>query len=103
MAKRSERTAWKQPAWLQFTSIGTGIVPHHVPFPLVRRLDQIFSWAVANALADEVTETPPQYAAVAVLADFPGIDQRRLAALMGLDRTNVGQLVDRLEAKGLVE
>jgi DNA-binding MarR family transcriptional regulator len=74
-----------------------------VPYPLVRRLDQIFSWAVADTLKDEVAETPPQYAAVAVLEDFPGIDQRRLAALMGLDRTNVGQLLDRLEAKGLVE
>jgi DNA-binding MarR family transcriptional regulator len=100
---KAPKTSWNKPAWLQFDSIESSIVPHHVPYPLVRRLDQIFSWAVADALADEVTETPPQFAAVAVLEDFPGIDQRRLAALMGLDRTNVGQLIDRLEAKGLVE
>jgi DNA-binding MarR family transcriptional regulator len=50
-----------------------------------------------------VIETPSQYAAVAVLEDFSGIDQRRLATFMGLDRTNVGQLIDQLEAKGLVE
>ncbi len=99
----SPRKAWNQPAWLQFTSIENGIVPHHVPYPLVRRLDQIFAWAAAEALAGEETETPPEYAAIAVLDDFPGIDQRRLAALMGLDRTNVGQLIDRLEAKGLVK
>jgi DNA-binding MarR family transcriptional regulator len=103
MSKQPTKTPWKQPAWLQFTSIDDSVVPHHVPFPLVRRLDQIFSWAVADVLAGEVTDTSPQYAAVAVLADFPGIDQRRLAALMGLDRTNVGQVIDRLEAKGLVE
>jgi DNA-binding MarR family transcriptional regulator len=103
MPRTGRNPQWQQPGWLQFTSIDDSVVPHHVPFPLVRRLDQIFAWAVADALAGEVTESPPQYAAVAVLADFPGIDQRRLAALMGLDRTNVGQLIDRLEAKGLVE
>lgn len=97
------KASWSQPSWLQLTSIGHGIVPHHVPYPLVRRLDQIFAWAAAEALEDEETETPQEYAAVAVLDDFPGIDQRRLAALMGLDRTNVGQLIDRLEAKGLVK
>src|SRR5665213_3668022 len=102
MAK-SGKPSWNQPAWLQFTSIDDSVVPHHVPFPLVRRVDQIFAWTVADALAGEVTETPQQYAAVAVLDDFPDIDQRRLATLMGLDRTNVGQLIDRLEAKGLVE
>ena len=99
MAKSSR----SKPAWLQFDSIPGSVIPHHVPYPLVRRLDQIFAWAVADALTGEVTDTPPQYAAAAVLEDFPGIDQRRLAALMGLDRTNVGQLIDRLEAKGLVE
>jgi len=95
--------SWNQPAWLQFTSIDDSIVPHHVPYPLVRRLDQIFAWAAAEALDGEETETPPEYAAIAVLDDSPGIDQRRLAALMGLDRTNVGHLIDRLEAKGLVK
>jgi DNA-binding MarR family transcriptional regulator len=100
---KAPKSSWNKPAWLQFDSIEGSIVPHHVPYPLVRRLDQIFSWAIAETLAGEVTETPPQYAAIAVLEDFPGIDQRRLAALMGLDRTNVGQLLDRLEAKGLVE
>jgi DNA-binding MarR family transcriptional regulator len=102
MAK-SPKDSWNKPAWLQFDSIDDSLVPHHVPYPLVRRLDQIFSWAVADALSGEVTDTPSQFAAVAVLQDFPGIDQRRLAALMGLDRTNVGQLIDRLETKGLVE
>ena len=52
------RKACNQPAWLQFTSIENGIVPHHVPYPLVRRLDQIFTWAAAEALEGEETETP---------------------------------------------
>ncbi|MGH6672678.1 MAG: MarR family winged helix-turn-helix transcriptional regulator [Xanthobacteraceae bacterium] len=100
---RQGRGSWNQPAWLHFTSIDHGTVPHHVPYPLVRRLDQIFAWATAEVLEAEETETPQQYAAIAVLDDFPGIDQRRLATLMGLDRTTVGHLVDRLEAKGLLK
>jgi DNA-binding MarR family transcriptional regulator len=103
MVKKPAKAAWNQPGWLQFTAIEDSVVPHHVPYPLVRRLEQIFAWTAADAVAGELTETPPQYAAVAVLADFPAIDQRRLAILMGLDRTNVGQLIDQLEAKGLVE
>ena len=101
--RKGKEPSWNQPGWLQFTSIEDSIVPHHVPFPLVRRLDQILAWAAAEALAGEVTETPQQYAVLAVLDDFPGIDQRRLGVLTGLDRTNAGQLVDRLEATGLVE
>jgi DNA-binding MarR family transcriptional regulator len=103
MSEKPRKSLGNQPAWLQPTAIEQGIVPHHVPYPLVRRLDQIFAWAAAEALEGEETETPPEYAAIAVLEDFPGIDQRRLASLMGLDRTNVGHLIDRLEAKGLVK
>ena len=103
MSRRPAASSWKQPAWLQFTSIQGSVVPHHVPYPLVRRLEQIFAWAVADALRGEATETPAQYAALAVLEDFPGVDQARLATLMGLDRTNVSHLIDELEGKGLVE
>lgn len=102
MPEEPQKSAWNKPGWLQFTAIDHGIVPHRVPHPLVRRLDQIFGWAAAEALEGEEVETPPEYAALAVLDDFPGIDQRRLAVLMGLDRTNVGHLIDRLETKGLV-
>ena len=102
MPKR-KNTQWQQPGWLQFTAIEGSVIPHHVPVPLVRRLEQIFAWAVADVLPDEVTDTPAQYNAVAVIEDFPGIDQRRLAALTGLDRTNIGQLIDQLESKGVVE
>jgi DNA-binding MarR family transcriptional regulator len=42
------------------------------------------------------------YHALALIEDFPGIDQSRLALLMGIDRTNAGQIVDDLEAKRLV-
>ena len=57
---------------------------------------------MAQALVGEDL-TPLQYAAFPYLRDEPGIDQIGLAARIGIDRTNVGLLVDHLEARGLVE
>ena len=87
--------------WAKTASSTTAKVPHWVPFPLVRRLHQICLTAVADFLAyDDLG--PQQYSALACVDDFPG-DQRRLAAMMGVDRTNVGMILDQLEAKGFVE
>jgi DNA-binding MarR family transcriptional regulator len=99
---RRPSTHAPQPGWLQFTAIPNSIVPHHVPFPLVRRLNQIFATIAAEITLQEDL-TPQQFAAVACLADFPGIDQRHLATLMGVDRTNVGQIVDQLEKRNIVD
>ena len=46
--------------------------------------------------------TAPQFAALAVLADAPGIDQATLARLIAHDRPTIGGVVERLEAKGLI-
>ena len=90
------------PKWMQFTAIPNSIVPHHVPFPLVRRLHQITTTMQEGIYADEGL-VAQQYSALACLDDFSGIDQRRLAELMGVDRTIVGQIVDELEQRGLVD
>lgn len=58
---------------------------------------------MAETLEGEELRAPLRYAALACIADFPSIDQRRLALLAGIDRSNVGQIVDELEANGLVE
>jgi len=102
MAARRPRTEARQPKWMQFTAIPNSIIPHHVPFPLIRRLHQIITTVHDGIYADE-NLVPQQYAALACLDDFPGIDQRRLAELMGVDRTNVGQIIDELEQRGLVD
>ena len=47
--------------------------------------------------------TPLQYAAFPFLREDPGLDQIGLAARIGVDRTNVGLLIDYLEARGFVE
>jgi DNA-binding MarR family transcriptional regulator len=88
--------------WAKFVLSSDTIVPHRVPFALARRFQQICNTVLAETLAGEEVPAPLAYHALALVDDFPGIEQRRLAALMGIDRTNVGQIVDELESKGLV-
>jgi DNA-binding MarR family transcriptional regulator len=46
--------------------------------------------------------TPVQYAALRHLLDHPGIDQITLAGHIAIDRSTVGNVVQRMEAKGLL-
>lgn len=74
-----------------------------MPGHLIRRYQQI---AVAIFHA-EITAagydlTPVQFAALARIADNPGIDQATLAGLIAYDRTTIGGVVDRLLQKKLI-
>ncbi|MDI9330484.1 MAG: MarR family transcriptional regulator [Alphaproteobacteria bacterium] len=73
-----------------------------MPGHLIRRLQQI---AVAIFLEDTASFgiTPVQYAALLSLNDHPGVDQRTLAALVGLDASTLGGVVDRLETRGWLQ
>jgi MarR family transcriptional regulator, temperature-dependent positive regulator of motility len=93
----------RQYPWVHFEPSSGKVIAQQVPIALARRLYQIFSTLVADVLANEQVSSPLAYHALALIDDNPAIDQRRLAALMGIDRTNVGQIVDDLETKGLVE
>jgi len=68
----------------------------------IRRLQQI---AVAIFLqeTDAHGVTPIQYAALQQVDRSPGTDQRTLAAMIGLDTSTVAGVVDRLEARGLLQ
>jgi MarR family transcriptional regulator, temperature-dependent positive regulator of motility len=79
------------------------IVPHRVPFTLARRFHQICATILVETIAGEELSVPMHYGILAAIDDFPGIDQRRLAVIAGLDHTNVGQIIDALEVKRLVE
>ena len=70
---------------------------HHI-----RRLHQI---AVAIFLQETQAHglTPVQYAALQSVANTPGIDQRTLAGQIGLDTSTIGGVIDRLEARGLMQ
>jgi DNA-binding MarR family transcriptional regulator len=71
------------------------------PGHLIRRCQQI---AVAIFM-DETKSfdlTPVQYAALVAVRAQPGLDQTRLVKLIALDRSTIGSVVERLEAKGLI-
>lgn len=87
--------------WAKFVLEAETIVPHRVPFPLARRFQQICAAHLAEVYErEEISET--EYAPLACVDDFPDIDQSRLAALTGIDRTSAGQVADNLEARGLI-
>lgn len=71
------------------------------PGHLARRLHQI---AVSIFLAEtaEFGITPVQYSALTAARQFPGIDQRALARAIAFDRSTIGDVVTRLEKKGLL-
>lgn len=70
---------------------------HHI-----RRLQQI---AVAIFLQEVEPHglTPVQFGALHTIGSNPGLDQRTLAASIGLDTSTVAGVVDRLEARGLLQ
>lgn len=71
------------------------------PGYLVRRLHQIhYALFVEECRAFNIT--PVQYGLLTALAVHPGIDQVSLAAELGIDRTNVADVLARLADRGFV-
>ena len=69
---------------------------------LVRRLHQIhLALFLEECRAFRIT--PVQYGLLTALSAHPGLDQVSLAAELGIDRTNVADVLTRLAARGLVE
>jgi MarR family transcriptional regulator, lower aerobic nicotinate degradation pathway regulator len=68
----------------------------------IRRLHQI-----AVALFLQETEptglTPVQYAVLQTVSNTPSVDQRTLAGTIGQDTSTIGGVLDRLEARGLLQ
>ena len=88
--------------WAQVVLSPGTIAPYRVPFPLSRQFHQICATVLAETLAGENVAAPLRYGGLCCVCDFPGITQTRLAELLGADRTNVSQIVDELETKGLI-
>jgi MarR family transcriptional regulator, lower aerobic nicotinate degradation pathway regulator len=72
------------------------------PGYLFRRMQQI---AVALFMEECRTFdlTPVQYAALVAIRTHPGIDATRLSAVIAFDRSTLGSVIERLEAKKFVE
>ena len=72
------------------------------PGYLFRRMQQI---AVAIFVEEcrAYDLTPVQYAALVAIRTHPGIDATRLSAVIAFDRSTLGNVIERLEAKLLIE
>src|SRR5258708_2731638 len=69
--------------------------------PLTRRLQQICTSFVAEALAKaELVQL--EFALMVFVNDAPGISQQTLSEAMGVDRNNIGLITEKLEARGLL-
>ena len=71
------------------------------PGYLVRRLHQIHS-AIFLEECREFAITPVQYGLISALLANPGADQVTLGGEVGIDRTNVADVINRLSERGLV-
>ncbi len=74
---------------------------HLMPGHLVRRAHQI-SVAIFMEECAAQNVTPVQYACLSAIARQPGVDATRLAATVAFDRSTLGNVLERLEAKGWV-
>jgi MarR family transcriptional regulator, lower aerobic nicotinate degradation pathway regulator len=72
-----------------------------MPGHLIRRLQQIAS-ALFLEQARVFDFTPVQYAALVAIKKHPGLDQTTLCNEIALDRSTIGDVVSRLEKRGLI-
>ena len=72
------------------------------PGHLIRRLQQMAVSVFAQE-CEGFDITPVQYAALVALRDNAGIDATRIAALVAIDRSTMGNVLERLEGKGFIE
>jgi DNA-binding MarR family transcriptional regulator len=72
-----------------------------MPGHLVRRVYQVSTALFAQECGD-VGLTPVQYAALVALRSHPRIDATRLSQAIYFDRSTIGDVLDRLEARGWV-
>jgi MarR family transcriptional regulator, lower aerobic nicotinate degradation pathway regulator len=75
---------------------------YSAPGYLFRRMQQI---AVAIFVEEcrDFDLTPVQYAALVAIHTHPGIDATRLSAVIAFDRSTLGNVIERLETKKLIE
>jgi DNA-binding MarR family transcriptional regulator len=72
------------------------------PGHLLRRCQQIHVGLFLQELA-RFELTPVQYSSMFVLSSMNGIDQTTLAGLVAIDRSTAGNVLMRLESRGLIK
>jgi len=68
---------------------------------LIRRLQQI-QVAVFMSECAELEITPVQWGILTIVSEYPGVGQIEISEELGLDRSNVANVVDRLVNRGLL-
>lgn len=71
-----------------------------MPGHLVRRVHQVATSHFAEECGADLTAV--QYAALVAVGSHPGIDATRLSELIFFDRSTIGDVLDRIEAKGWI-
>lgn len=74
---------------------------YSMPGHLIRRLNQIHAALFAEECGP-FGMTSVQFAALMALRSNPGADATRLSALIAFDRSTIGDVLDRMEAKGWI-
>ena len=72
------------------------------PGYLFRRMQQI-AVSIFMEECKSFDLTPVQYAALIAIHTHPGIDATRLSAVIAFDRSTLGSVIERLQAKDFVE
>lgn len=86
---------------LQLGTLGRVPLPR-APLPMARRFMQIVAGIWAEACAGE-SLSHLEFGTLGALQREPHLDQISLAARIGVDRTNIGLIIDELEKAGFVE
>jgi MarR family transcriptional regulator, lower aerobic nicotinate degradation pathway regulator len=75
---------------------------YRMPGHLFRRMQQI---AVAIFMEEcaRFELTPVQFASLVAIGEHPGIDATRLSSVIAFDKSTLGSVLERLEAKALID
>jgi DNA-binding MarR family transcriptional regulator len=72
-----------------------------MPGHLIRRAHQV-SHALFGEECAAFDLTSVQYAALTAIGETPGIDATRLSSVIAFDRSTIGDVLERIEAKGWI-
>ncbi|MEJ2626230.1 MAG: MarR family transcriptional regulator [Pseudolabrys sp.] len=90
---------------LQYTAVGDADLSTqrilNMPGHLIRRLHQASVSIFARATKNWGI-TPVQYATLVAAMSKPGVDQCNLAQTVAFDKATIGDVIKRLEARGLI-
>src|SRR6266567_6316646 len=96
MPHRNDRAMPSKPTSVTMDAVYTK------PGYLFRRMQQI-AVAIFMEECKAFDLTPVQYAALVAIRTHPGIDATRLSAVIAFDRSTLGSVIERLQAKDYIE